>query len=223
VALQHAFTTSFGTLCLGSLVLGPASVIKLLLRGQGEWDGGAGGGWRGSVWRGLQLESTVGIVDRFAVPVAAMFGHPFCHSAKMATLLLRRHDLEGVSADRSNAVVVRIGAAMFSLGMALASAALCDSYVTWVYRDGGPVAPREVLVRTVAARLVFAASWAIANLLLSFFAGTLLDAVDAMLLLYAVDRDHMRVSRNGQELHELLTGLQARSARPLGGGGVFVD
>ena len=77
--------------------------------------------------------------------------------------------------------------------------------------EAGLAAGRQV--RTVAARLVFAASWVIANLLLSFFAGTLLDAVDAMLILYAVDRDHMRVSRNGEELHQLLSGMQAR--RPL--------
>ena len=33
----------------------------------------------------------VGYVDGFAVPMAAMYGYPFCHSAKMATLLMRRH------------------------------------------------------------------------------------------------------------------------------------
>jgi hypothetical protein len=116
--------------------------------------------------------------------------------------------------------VVRIGAVILSLLAALSSYALCDSYVGWVYRDGpgGPAVAaaaaaamqREVLVRTVATRLVFAASWVIANLLLSFFAGMLLDAVDVMLLLYAVDRDHMRVSRNGEELHQLLSGMQVR-------------
>jgi hypothetical protein len=220
VALKHALTTSLGTLCVGSLVLGPASAIKLLLRGGGDdggggGEGGGGGGltaWRELAWRRLRLEPTVGVVDRFAVPLAAMFGHPFCHSARMASLLLRRHDLEDVAADRSNAAVVRAGAAMLSLAGAVGAGALCDGYVAWAYREEGGAL--EGLLREVAARAVFGASWAVGYLVLTLFAGTLLDAADAMLLLYAVDRDHKRVSRNGEELHGLLSGMKAR----LGGG-----
>jgi hypothetical protein len=220
VALKHAFTTSFGTLCVGSLVLAPANAVKLLLRdGIGDDSSYGGGLWRGAVWRRLQMESTVGIVNRFAVPMAAVFGHPFCHSAKMATLLLRRHDLEGVAADRSSAVVVRVGAAVFSLCSALGAGALCEGYIAWVQREGGPAAPQEGLVWAVAARLVFALSWTVSNLLLSFFAGTLLDAVDVMLLLYAIDRDHLRVSRNGEELHRLLSSMKVRTVGWGRGGG----
>ena len=39
-------------------------------------------------------------------------------------------------------------------------------------------------------RFVFGASFCISMMVLNFFASVLLDAMDAMFFLYAVDRDH---------------------------------
>ena len=77
-------------------------------------------------------------------------GYPFCHGARAAALLLERHDLERVASDSSNAIVLRIGALIFSLLAALCSYWLSDRYVDWIYR--GPQTPHEALVKTVATR-----------------------------------------------------------------------
>ena len=111
----------------------------------------------------------------------------------------RRGSLEGIGSDMSHGAVIRIGALVVSLAAALCAYTLCDSYVDWLNaaRDGaaGAAARSGGLVRLVATRMVFGASWVVANLILSFFAGILVDAADAMILLYCVDRDHKTVSR----------------------------
>lgn len=47
------------------------------------------------------------------------------------------------------------------------------------------------------------------------FASVLLDAMDAMFLLYAVDRDHRTMMPRGEELHALLS--QQQVGRPISG------
>ena len=109
--------------------------------------------------------------------------------------------LEGIGSDMSHGAVIRIGALVVSLAAALGAYALCDSYVDWLNDAHGAAAAAAGarsggLVRLVATRMVFGASWVTANLILSFFAGILSDAADVMILLYCVDRDHKTVSKS---------------------------
>jgi len=88
---------------------------------------------------------------------------------------------------------------------------LSNAYVEWAVLWEGQLR----IVHTLVARFVFGASFCISILVLNFFASVLLDAMDAMFLLYAIDRDHRTIMPRGEELHAFLS--QQQVGRPISG------
>jgi len=77
---------------------------------------------------------------------------------------------------------------------------LSNAYVEWAVLWEGQLR----IVHTLVARFVFGASFCISMLVLNFYASVLLDAMDAMFLLYAIDRDHCTIMPRGEQVFHLL-------------------
>ena len=99
---------------------------------------------------------------------------------------MHRNNLVNITEDISPGVILRTGALVVALCAAFAGWLLSNAYVEWAVLWEGQLR----IVHTLVARFVFAASFCISCLVLNFFASVLLDAMDAMFLLYAIDRDH---------------------------------
>jgi len=76
---------------------------------------------------------------------------------------------------------------------------LSNAYVEWAVLWEGQLR----IVHTLVARFVFGASFCISMLVLNFYASVLLDAMDAMFLLYAIDRDHRTIMPRGEQVFYL--------------------
>jgi len=214
-ALGWSLRTSFGSVCFAALVASTCESLKLLCRPMdyehmpGKRKKDKATGWRESVW--FCLEDVIGFVNRFATPMMAITGYPFCHSAKVTSLLMHRNNLIAVIEDVSPAVILRTGALVVAVCAAFNGWLLSNAYVEWAVLWEGQLR----IVHTMVARFVFGASFCIATLVLNYFASVLLDAMDAMFLLYAIDRDHRTMMPRGSELHEFLTNQQV--GRPISG------
>ncbi|EKX43012.1 hypothetical protein GUITHDRAFT_163997 [Guillardia theta CCMP2712] len=215
--MRDSSSTSFGSICFSALVSSFCETLKLIFQPRGLTESSLPGKRKSrssssvqeSVW--FCLEDVIGFVNRFAVPLMAISGYPFCHSAKVTSLLLHRNHLAALVADVSPAVILRTGALVVALCAALTGWLLSNAYVEWAVLQRGQLR----IVHLIVARFVFVTSFCISSLVLNFFASVLLDAMDAMFLLYAMDRDHRTMMPRGEELHNLLS--QQQIGRPISG------
>ena len=161
-------------------------------------------------WDRFGLEDIVGFVDRMAVPMMSFTGYPFFHSAKSVSYLLGNHNLADIVADKTSWWVMRGASAVLALCSAVLAALFYTEYVRWALpteaQSRGIKAPAEQVSHLVVW-VVFWGSLTASSLILQFFAGALLDAMDVLFLLYAVDRQHKRVGRRGRRLHDMLAGM----------------
>lgn len=234
LVLNWALSASFGSLCVSSLLTGPCELLRALFQPRPRDDGPWGEGtfeadedededvgcvdrarnWYDGVcrkaWNSMGLEDLIGFVDRMAVPLVAMTGYPFLHSSKSVTYLLDSTDLRQIVADRTSYWVLRGASAVLAFVSAVCAALLYTEYLHWAvaYQGTSPAARVSQLIVWV----VFWGSLIASSLVLQFFAGALLDAMDVLFLLYAVDRHHQRVGRRGTLLHEMLTGMRIGKA-----------
>jgi len=215
-SLLWSLRTSFGSVCFSALVATTCETLKIVFRPWDYEDNMPGrrktehtSSLRESIW--FCLEDVIGFVNHFAVPLMSISGYPFCHSAKVTSLLMHRNHLVQITEDVSPAVILRTGALVVAVCAAFAGWLLSNAYVEWAVLWEGQLR----IVHTLVARFVFGASFCISILVLNFFASVLLDAMDAMFLLYAIDRDHRTIMPRGEELHAFLS--QQQVGRPISG------
>jgi hypothetical protein len=105
---------------------------------------------------------------------------------------------------------MRGASSVLALCSAVLAALFYTEYVRWALptdaQSRGIKAPAEQVSHLVVW-VVFWGSLIASSLILQFFAGALLDAMDVLFLLYAVDRQHKRVGRRGRRLHDMLAGM----------------
>jgi len=211
-ALHWAMSSSFGSICFSALVSNVCETLKWAFKPRNLPPGvrkpETHSGFCESVW--YVLEDVIGFVNRFSVPMMAHSGYPFCHSCKVTSLLMHRNNLAAIVDDSAPSLILRIGALVVALWAAMAGWLLSNAYVEWAVMDSGQLR----VVHGIVARFVLMASFVISLLVLNFFASLLLDAMDVLFLLYAMDRDNRTMEPRGAILHELLAAQQVGKAQP---------
>ena len=99
-SLGWSLRTSFGSVCFSALVASTCEGLKLVFRPWEYNDNHVPGrrkkdqstSLRESIW--FCLEDVIGFVNRFAVPLMAISGYPFCHSAKVHLYVSREIEIE---------------------------------------------------------------------------------------------------------------------------------
>jgi len=123
-SLLWSLRTSFGSVCFSALVATTCETLKIVFRPWDYEDNMPGrrkkehtSSLRESIW--FCLEDVIGFVNRFAVPLMSISGYPFCHSAKVTSLLMHRNHLVHITEDISPAVILRTGALVVAVSLSL--------------------------------------------------------------------------------------------------------
>lgn len=195
-AARHALTSSFGTLCLGSLVLTAVEVARSISERARRQ--------RGNIVMCLVacvLECVyqfIEFISKFATIMAAITGMSFCDSAHEVTDLLKRNFLSSYAVWWMPGFV--LNSLIFSASLAWASLAGLTYYVEASATHDGLEQNRGG-----EAALVAGMALVVVAVVLSFFGTIIIDIVSAVYVCYAMDKDRNCVTR--PEVHEVFVML----------------
>lgn len=208
-ACSLAFGKSFGSMCLGSLILAIIQVILFIIRAAREAN-------RDSDNVGVKIVlcllecciqciyEIVRIFTSFVTIVTSISGQSFVQSAKTVSAVCRRNGFEIVVVDSLASAVLSMGAFIFSLALAtipwialviiepLDEEPLSDSY--YAYTGG-----------------LCGAAFLVGMIVLGSFSGIVLNAASTLFICFVVDRDvqtHGTAYGNGEQQIVLATHVQ---------------
>ena len=164
-ALKLSCTTSFGTMCVASLIITIAEILKRMARQQ------ARNGLLGLLIACCLtcILSYLEFLTRFAISFHALTGESFCDSARTFTDHCSRHGFTALSVDVLSSIVLRFGAMVLSLLIgAITAGAVAGSVEEVAFPTGG-------YERTIFVLLFGVLGFAIALLPLMFAAGIILN------------------------------------------------
>ena len=182
---KWAFTTQFGSLCFGSLILFILQLIQMLIRMLREQAN------RGDN-SGLKLlccmfeclfacfYEFVRIFTGFATIVVALSGQSFCDSAKTVYNVCKRNGFELVVVDQLASSVMGMGAFVFSLGFAS---------LPWIalVEINPPENPDGTFFAYTGG--MCGVAFVLAIVVLGSFTGVVINAASALFIAFVADRD----------------------------------
>jgi len=179
-ALKLSCTTSFGTMCVASLIITIAEILKRMARQQ------ARNGLLGLLIACCLtcILSYLEFLTRFAISFHALTGESFCDSARTFTDHCSRHGFTALSVDVLSSIVLRVGAVVLSrLIGAITAGAVAGRVEEVAFPTGG-------YERTIFVLLFGVLGFAIALLPLMFAAGIILNVIDASYACLVLDLEH---------------------------------
>jgi len=195
-AVRHALTSSFGTLCLGSLVLTAVEAARSISeRARRQRDNIV------MCLVACVLECVyqfIEFISQFATIMAAITGMSFCDSAREVTDLLKRNFLASYAVWWMPGFV--LNSLIFTVSLAWASLAGLTYYVQASATHDGLEQNRGG-----EAALVAGAALVVVLVVLSFFGTIIIDIVSVVYVCYALDKDRNCVTR--PEVHEVFVML----------------
>ena len=176
-----AFTTSFGTLCLASLIMAIIEYLKSLVRKNRQ----------GNLLSLLVacclmcILNYLEFLSRFAISYHALTGEPLCEAARHMFDHMSRHGFTAYTVDRVASMVLRFGGFVLALavGVLCAYTAYPEAHQLLAGASGGT---SVVLTATAVFAIVCVV---IASAVLGFIAGIMLNVVDAAYCCLAIDMD----------------------------------
>lgn len=197
-AAKRALSTSFGSICLASLILAVVQFLRWVLyrllrpRSNGELD------WFSRVVLNCAnfLETIVAHMSHLAVAYMALGGSSFFTSTRMIVDILKRNMLDRIVIDWAAHVVLWVWSAAIS--------AFC-AFGVYLYSVNVLLSPYSWVTALV--------SFSVAHAVMQFYSRFLLDIIDALFLCYALDCDNAQGQSNADdqnqdqnaELHQLMS------------------
>lgn len=172
-AVRHALTTSFGSICLASLVYSFFRLIQFVLR---QFSRALSRGNSRAIMCCVGcLESIITLIDsvnKFALAYAALSGESFCTSNKVSFSIFRRNLLDRFAVSAISHFIVKIWVYAVSLLFGL-------SILTYSVNSVG----------TIYGWAAGALTGLISYFVLQFYSNLILNIVDSLFMCYAIDCD----------------------------------
>eukprot|EP00743_Colponemidia_sp_Colp-15_P003101 GILK01003351.1.p1 GENE.GILK01003351.1~~GILK01003351.1.p1 ORF type:complete len:523 (-),score=81.18 GILK01003351.1:109-1677(-) len=172
-ALKWAFTSSFGSLCLASLILAVAETLRRIAERARRND-------RRSVaaacfaWLADAIASIIGFVNKFAVCYVAITGESFFKSAKATFTMFKRHSIATFVVDRMTSLLLTLNVMVLSA----LSGVVAYSCLRLSSSHTHQTAVTGAIVSSILALFVYA-----------FYAGIISNLIDAIFVCYVIDMD----------------------------------
>jgi len=204
-SVRHALGPSFGSLCLGSLILAVVSQLRSALQRAREQRDRAG---EGSLLLDILSACADGLlslmegVTKFTTVQLAITGQPFFAAGRSVVALLSRNLLDTAGVWWFPPLVLQTCSAI--VAAAWGALVFYASRTMWGGASGAGAADATASALTLAV-LSGATAW----VMLAFLSSLVLNVVDAVFVCFAMDRDRHRVTM--PEVHELY--LQLPSAK----------
>ena len=182
-SLGLAFSKSFGSLCLGSLIITIAEMLKRMAR-QARRNNGLAGVLVACCIQCIM--NWIQFLTRFAITFHALTGEDFCSSARTFANHLSRHGFGVVVVDEIARIVFFMG--NFTLSLIVGAATGYVAYDSMTDPAGAREIDQDLAVP--AAVILGVIALTIAFFFLSFISGILLNVVDASFACLVLDLDH---------------------------------
>ncbi|CAG8543284.1 9374_t:CDS:10 [Paraglomus occultum] len=173
IALSHALTTSFGTVCFGGLILSSVQALAYITRFLKKKLKGKLNPIFYCIYIFMQcLDGVVDSINNYSIVYVGIFGMSFCSAALEATKIFRRNLITGLKTGLITKMILYIGSVIL---------ALTCGFATFIFATHSLESPYGYVSGIIASLIPFYIS--------QFITSIMMNTIDATFFCYAIDLD----------------------------------